>query len=90
MGIIKVFLSNSCPKCPKAKEVGDILRSHGFKVVNYDVGTVEGLAEATFYSVQSTPTFILEDPDENTIADFRGEVPNPKTIERLMSQFNNN
>ena len=70
MGVIKVFWQNQCPRCPQAKEVGNLLKKEGFNVLDYDIETAEGLAEATFYGIQSTPTFILEDPEENTIADF--------------------
>jgi hypothetical protein len=32
---------------------------------------------------------ILEDTDENPIADFRGEVPSAQTIKELMEQCRN-
>jgi thioredoxin-related protein len=53
------------------------------------VETAEGLAEATFYSVQATPTFILEDPEENAIADFRGEVPSAQKLKDLLDNCRN-
>ena len=63
MGIIKLFVQSRCPKCPQAKQVGNALKEEGFKVLEYDLETADGLAEASFYGVQSTPTFILEDQD---------------------------
>lgn len=85
MGIIKLFVQGGCHKCPQAKQVGNALKEEGFTVLEYDVETADGLAEASFYSVQSTPTFILEDQAENTIADFRGVVPSPQKIKELLS-----
>jgi thioredoxin-related protein len=86
MGVIKLFVQGQCSKCPQAKEVGNSLKKEGFNVLEYDVETVEGLAEASFYSVQATPTFILEDQEENTVADFRGEVPAYEKIKQIMEQ----
>ncbi len=87
MGVIKLFWKDQCGRCPQAKEVGNTLKKEGFKILDYDIGTMEGLAEAAFYSVQSTPTFILEDQEENTIADFRGEVPSPQKVKEIMRQL---
>jgi len=85
VGVIKLFLRINCSKCPQAKQVGNGLKAEGFNVIEYDVETADGLAEASFYSVQSTPTFILEDRDENHVADFRGEVPTLQQIKELMA-----
>ena len=85
MGVIKLFVQGQCSKCPQAKAVGNDLKKEGFHVQEYDVETADGLAEASFYSVQSTPTFILEDREENHIADFRGDVPALQQIKELMA-----
>lgn len=84
MGTIKLFVQQQCSRCPQAKELGSALKKEGFLVEEYDVQTSDGLAEASFYSVQATPTFILEDEQENTIADFRGQVPSVDQIKKLM------
>ena len=84
MGIIKLFVQGGCHKCPQAIQVGNALKEEGFTVLEYNVETADALAEASFYSVQSTPTFILEDQAENLIADFRGVVPSPQKIKELM------
>ncbi len=84
MGVIKLFVQSQCARCPQAKEVGKTLKEDGFNILEYDVGTSDGLAEASFYSVQATPTFILEDGDENPVADFRGEVPPIDKIKEIM------
>jgi len=71
MGKVKVFLKDGCYKCPSAKEVGAILKKEGLEVLYYDLDTVDGLAEASFYGVLSTPTLIVEDREERPLADFR-------------------
>ncbi len=86
MGTIKLFVKSNCHRCPQAKKLGITLKEEGYNVVEYDVETAEGLAEASFYSVQATPTIILEDEQENTLADFRGEVPKADDIKNILER----
>lgn len=84
MGKVKVFLKDGCYKCPSAKEVGAILKKEGLEVLYYDLDTVDGLAEASYYGVLSTPTLIVEDREERPLADFRGMVPTPQQIKEIL------
>ena len=84
MGRVKVFLKDGCYKCPSAKEVGAILKKEGLEVLYYDLDTVDGLAEASFYGVLSTPTLIVEDREERPLADFRGIVPTPQRVKEIL------
>jgi len=84
MGTVKVFLRDGCYKCPSAKEVGEILEKEGLDVLYYDLGTADGLAEASYYGILSTPTLIVEDKEEMTLADFRGTVPTPQQIKEIL------
>jgi hypothetical protein len=85
MSIIKIFTKQDCPRCPQAKQLGAEMEQDGHSVLSYDIETADGLAEATFFSVQATPTIIVEDADENVVADFRGQVP---TREELLQMIN--
>ena len=82
---VKIFTKNECPRCPQAKQLGSEIEQDGHSVLYYDVETVDGLAEATFFGVQATPTIIVEDDAENEMADFRGQVP---TREELLQIIN--
>ena len=84
MGSIKIFTKNECPKCPAAKEIGGILQQEGLPVIFYDLETPDGLAEAAFYSVLSTPTIIVEDEQEKILAGWRGSVPTLQEIQGLI------
>jgi len=84
MGSIKIFTKSECPKCPAAKEIGGILQQEGLRVNYYDLETPDGLAEAAFYSVLSTPTIIIEDEQEKILAGWRGSVPTLQEIEGLI------
>ena len=89
MGVIKLFIQQKCHKCPQAKEVGNTLKNEGFEVMEYDIKTADGMAEAAFHSIQSTPVIILENSDENVIADFRGEIPTPQQVKDILSGAQN-
>lgn len=85
MPTIKIFTKKQCPRCPQAKDLGRELEQDGCSVRAYDVETADGLAEATFFSVQATPTIIVEDAEENVIAEYRGEVPPRDEILNIIS-----
>ncbi|MFH2011596.1 MAG: thioredoxin family protein [Pseudomonadota bacterium] len=85
MGSVKIFWKSNCPKCPAAKDMGVMLKNEGVSVINYNLDTLDGLAEGAYYSVMSTPTMIIEDEEENYIAGFRGDVPTIQEIQKLLS-----
>ncbi len=77
---IKLFVKDDCPKCPAAKHACEGLT--GLEV--YDVGDVDGLAEASFYSVMATPSILVVDASGKEIASWRGEVPDRATIRSMV------
>jgi hypothetical protein len=85
MGSVKIFLKAKCPKCPAVKEIGMALEQEGFPVNHYDLDTLDGLAEASFYSVLSTPSIIIEDEEEREVISWRGEVPTLQEVKQYLS-----
>jgi hypothetical protein len=83
-GKVKLFWKHECRQCSSAKRVGASLSNDGIQVVYYNLDTVEGMAEAAYYSILSTPTIIIEDPMDRTVADFRGFVPTIQDIKDAM------
>jgi glutaredoxin len=81
---VKVFVKDGCAKCPSAKEVGSLLLKEGIEVHYYDIDTADGLAEASFYGVLATPTMIVEDSEEKTLADYRGTVPTLQEVKEVL------
>ncbi len=75
MGSIKIFTKAKCPKCPAVKEIGAKLKKEGVPVLHYDLDTTDGLAEASFYSILSTPSLVIEDEQEREVISWRGVVP---------------
>jgi glutaredoxin len=80
MGIVKIFYKDDCPMCPMAKKLKDNLKEKEVGVVDYNVETAEGLAEATFYHVMALPTVLVEDEMENWLGEWRGNVPKMEEV----------
>ena len=85
METIKLFVKEGCGLCPSAKEVGLRLTQEGLQVLCYDLDTADGLAEASYYGILSTPTMIIEDDNEKMLADFRGMVPTVQQIKNALA-----
>jgi hypothetical protein len=88
MELIKIFVKAKCPKCPAAKEIGLELKKEGLPVLHYDLDTIDGLAEASFYSILSTPSVIIEDEQEREVAAWRGVVPTRQEVKQYLSRPN--
>ena len=85
MGSIKIFTKTTCPRCPAAKEIGKKLKKEGFPVLQYDLDTRDGLAEASFYSILSTPSLLIEDEEEREVIAWRGTVPTLEEVKHHLS-----
>src|SRR3990170_1329094 len=85
MGLIKIFTKAKCPRCPAVKEIGRELKKEGVPVLNYDLDTIEGLAEASFYSILSTPSLVIEDEEEREVISWRGIVPTLEEVRQYLS-----
>ncbi|NOZ76220.1 MAG: thioredoxin family protein [Euryarchaeota archaeon] len=80
---VKMFYKEDCGKCPATKEVLKGLEALGATVEYYDVEDVDGMAEAAYYGVMSTPTtLVLRDDEEEEVRSWRGDVPDPEELER--------
>jgi hypothetical protein len=84
MGLIKIFTKAQCPKCPAVKEIGMKLKKEGIRVFDYDLDTLDGLAEASFYSILSTPSVVIEDDEEGEVVSWRGVVPTLQEVKQYL------
>lgn len=79
---IKLFVKQDCPRCPAAKAL-----TAGFDdVEQFDVENVDGLSEAAFYGVLSTPSIVVLDDDGKEIVSWRGDVPSKEELISRISQ----
>jgi glutaredoxin len=79
---LKIFTKAECPNCPAAKEIGKQLETKGAKIEWFDLDEEEGLSEAVYFDVLSTPALIITDDDESEIKAWRGEVPGINEIQK--------
>ena len=82
---IKFFWQDNCPKCEPAKEIFNTLIDRKIPVKQFDIGTVDGMTEAAFHEVLSTPTTIIVDSDENEVQSWRGEAPSIEDLEHNLN-----
>jgi arsenate reductase-like glutaredoxin family protein len=81
--LVKIFWQPECPKCPRAKELGEVLKKEGIEVEFFNIKEVDGLAESIFYDVLSTPSIVLVENNEKKVA-WYGEVPEIENIKDLL------
>ncbi|MCX9013711.1 MAG: thioredoxin family protein [Candidatus Methanoperedens sp.] len=55
--VIEVFTSPTCPHCPRALEMANMLASRvpGIRVVEVSTAIPQGMAKAAMYNVQAVP-----------------------------------
>lgn len=79
---LKIFTKLDCPNCPSAKKVGKQLESKGVNIEWFDLDNEDGLSEAIYFDVLSTPSLIITDEDDEEIKAWRGEVPKLAVIQK--------
>ena len=83
--IVKIFVRDNCPKCPKAKDVGKALEGKNTADVRYfNVSDADGLAESVFYDVLSTPSIVVVDKNDKEVVGFRADVPALEELEKYL------
>lgn len=78
---IKLFWKENCPKCPAAK----MLVEQFEEVESYNVEDSEGLAEAAFYGIMSTPSIVIADEVGKEIVSWRSDVPDLEDVKKWLS-----
>ncbi|GAI62736.1 unnamed protein product [marine sediment metagenome] len=76
---VKIFWQKNCPHCPEAKNLGKQLEKET-EVQYFNVDTVDGLAEASYYDIASTPSIVFLDNNDNEIKIWRGKTPRLEEI----------
>ena len=76
---IKIFWQKNCLHCSEAKNIGKQLEKEA-AVQYFDIDTVDGLAEASYYDIASTPSMVVLDDDDKEIKTWRGKTPRLEEI----------
>lgn len=80
--IIKLFVKDDCPRCPAAKRALEPFEN----VEVFRVDEIDGLAEASFYSILATPSVLVVDSNGSEVESWRGQVPDTGRIRALLAQ----
>ncbi|MBT9138025.1 MAG: hypothetical protein DDT31_00569 [Syntrophomonadaceae bacterium] len=83
---IKIFGRENCPKCLAVKEKLQLLLediADSVQLTYYDMDTVDGLTESTYYGVGGIPTTII-DYEGVEAARWSGEVPRLEDIKQYL------
>jgi glutaredoxin len=84
---IQLFTQKNCARCPPAKEtVHEINSERGVEFSEFDVETVDGMAEAAYYGIMSTPSVVLVGTDEEEIISWRGVAPDKSKILKILDE----
>jgi len=78
--IVKFFWKQYCPKCPAAKAIIADLEN----VEYYNLDETDGLAEAAFYGIMSTPSVVITKPNGSEVTAFRGTVPTSEVLRQWL------
>ncbi len=78
---IKFFFKKDCPKCPEAKE---ILAKIGANYESFDIDTIDGMTEAAYYDVFSTPSILIFNEAGEEIKSWRGKPPQLEEIKEVL------
>jgi len=77
----KIFWQKNCPHCPEAKNIGKQLEKE-ITVQYFDIETIDGLAEASYYDIASTPSIVILDNNDNEIKIWRGKTPRLEEVRK--------
>ncbi len=78
---MKIFWQKNCPHCPEAKNIGKQLEKET-TIQYFEIETIDGLAEASYYDIASTPSIAILDNNDNEIKIWRGKTPRLEEIRK--------
>jgi glutaredoxin len=81
---LKLFVQQTCPKCPAAKAVAEELRKKrkDMEVKTFDISDEENRLTALMLQISSTPAFAI---GEEIL--FVGEVPTVDELNRKLDEY---
>jgi glutaredoxin len=81
--IVKIFWQDGCPHCPAAKALGKELESTGADVEYNNIKSVDGLAEAAYFNILSTPSVVVADGCKE-VKSWKGKIPEVDEINGIL------
>lgn len=78
---VKFFFKKDCPRCPEIKEV---LAKIDINYESFDVETIDGMAEAAYHDVFSTPSILILSDSNEEVKSWRGEPPSLEELKEVL------
>jgi hypothetical protein len=78
---VKLFVREDCPRCPAAFRACEGIAALSV----YDIGDMDGLAEASTWGIQATPTVLVVDSSGREVAAWRGEAPDAAQLHAVLA-----
>ena len=78
---LKLFWQENCPNCPVAKDL--VKNVDSIQIESFDIDSVDGMSEAAFHAVMSTPSIVIVDNEDKEIAAWRTEMPTLNDINEI-------
>lgn len=78
---VKLFVRDDCPRCPAAFRACEGIAALSV----YNIGELDGLAEASSWGVLSTPSVLVVDSAGHEIAGWRGEAPDAAELHAVLA-----
>jgi hypothetical protein len=78
---VKLFVRDDCPNCPAAMRACEGIAALSV----YDIGELDGLAEASSWGVHVAPSVLVVDSAGNEIAAWRGEAPDATQLHAVLA-----
>jgi hypothetical protein len=81
---LKIFTKVDCPNCPLAKALGKKFETNGTAVEWYDLDEEEGLMEAVYQDVLSTPSLLVFTENDTLAKAWHGKVPEENELKKAL------
>lgn len=81
--LVKLFWKEGCAKCVEAKK---ILKEIGIKTLEFNIDTVDGMAEACFHQVSKTPVLVLVDENDREIKVWESVLQAKKELSEITQE----
>lgn len=78
---VKLFVKDDCPGCSEAFRAVEGISA----LLVYNLGDMMGLAEASVWGVDLTPSVIVVDSAGREVAGWRGEAPEPSQLRAILA-----
>ena len=83
---MKVFWQDNCPNCGPAKVIANNFKDK-IDILYLNINNLDGMTEAAFHAVMSTPTILITNNEDKEIMSWRAILPTNDDITETLSNW---